>query len=527
MRLQLVIGALICALLACQSGAAQSSDVAARGTDVTTRNAAPLSARAGVDARTCEQRTNDTLAKLEQCIALPSLWHHLSQFQLIADANPGSNGHGNRNTGTPGYAASVAYVARLVRRAGYHVTIQRYNYEKSEMSRAPEFSSPGHSYAEVRDWFVARLSGGGTVSAPVEPPPGSRSGCSLRDFSRFTRGNVALIERGTCTFDMQVANAQEAGASAVVLYNMPAALDDSSESSGRPGVYEARLTDPASLPVIGVASYAVGAGLLRDYLAGRAPTVHIGIRMKHRTDIDYNVIADSPFGDPNHVVVIEGHLDAIHGAGMLDNASGSTSILEVALNMAKTRTRNQLRYIWFGGEELGLLGSHYYTRNLRPAELHRIVFDVDADVTATPNYDILVADPGTATNVKRFPPNVVPESKIGNAYFAEFFKTGGVESRPARFGNDGTDSNAFSLVGVPNTGILTQQDCCKHPWELQIWGGFLGNYEGDIPSRNGGCVDYPLRWCDNLSNNDPFVLELVSKSVAYVTFKLANHPGLP
>ena len=223
------------------------------------------------------------------------------------------------------------------------------------------------------------------------------------------------------------------------------------------------------------------------------------------------------------MVVVDAHLDAIYGAGMLDNASGSTTILEVALNLAKTPTQNRLRYIWFGGEELGLLGSHYYTQHLSPADLHRIAFDVDADVTATPNYDILIADPRRAFDVKRFPPNVVPESKLGNALFADFFHTGGIIFRAATFGNDGTDSNAFSLVGVPNTGILTQQDCCKKRWEKRLWGGFLGNYEGDVPSFNGGCVDKPRRWCDNLSNNDPFVLELASKAVAYVTFNLANH----
>jgi hypothetical protein len=36
----------------------------------------------------------------------------------------------------------------------------------------------------------------------------------------------------------------------------------------------------------------------------------------------------------------------------------------------------------------------------------------------------------------------------------------------------------------------------------------------------------PHRWCDNLSNNDPFVFELVSKGVAAVTLKLANDESL-
>ena len=68
---------------------------------------------------------------------------------------------------------------------------------------------------------------------------------------------------------------------------------------------------------------------------------------------DYNVIAESKGGDPNHVVVVDAHLDAIYGAGMLDNASGSATILDIAQKMRKVQPRNKLRFIWFGGEELG------------------------------------------------------------------------------------------------------------------------------------------------------------------------------
>jgi hypothetical protein len=46
---------------------------------------------------------------------------------------------------------------------------------------------------------------------------------------------------------------------------------------------------------------------------------------------------------------------------------------------------------------------------------------------------------------------------------------------------------------------------------------------GQPPGNHGGCVDQPERWCDNLSNNDPFVFGLASKASAYVTLKMANH----
>ena len=69
------------------------------------------------------------------------------------------------------------------------------------------------------------------------------------------------------------------------------------------------------------------------------------------------MIAESKGGDPNHVVVVDAHLDAIYGAGMLDNASGSATILDIAQKMKNVNPPNKLRFIWFGGEELGLLGS--------------------------------------------------------------------------------------------------------------------------------------------------------------------------
>jgi len=439
-----------------------------------------------------------------------SLWRRLSHFQTIADQNPGPDGHGTRDTGTAGYKASVDFVAKLMRQAGYRVKVQSYFFFAYEPSGTPRFGTASYGYTLNRDWLVARRSGSGSLTAPVALPTRSPYGCFIADFAGFTRGNVAVIARGECAADRQVANAQAAGARAVILYTTAT------------GPYAARLNNPANIPVIG-ASGPVGMDLWRRYRTGSAPIVHIDIQMRRRNGTDYNLIADSPLGDANHIVVIDAHLDSIFGAGMLDNASGSASILETALDLAKTPTANRLRYIWFGGEELGLLGSAYYTTHLTSSELHRIVFDVDADVTATPNFDMEIADPAYADNRGSFPANVVPGSKVGNDAFAHFFKKIGIVSEPAPFGNDGTDSNSFALVGVPDSGILTRQDCCKDASEVQIWGGFTGNYEGNIPSFDGGCVDMPDLWCDNLSNNDPFVLGLASKSIANVTLTLANN----
>lgn len=482
----------------------------------------------------CAARVNDTAAKLVACVQQDALWKHMIAFQRIADQNPGSDGHGNRDTGTSGYKASVDYVARLVRAAGYKVTVQPYSYARFSLAGAPAFRTGTRSFAYEREWYVARLSGSGAVTAPVQPVGATavpaiadaRSGCLPNDYAGFAPGHIALLQRGPCSLDEQAAAARAAGAAAVIVYNEPdpygAVSEQGRGGKHQGGAYQGNLTAAAGIAVLAVVSNAVGEGLLAQYAAGRAPTVHLDVSARYGTGIDYNLIAESPLGDPNAVVVVEGHLDAIYGAGMLDNASGSTTILELALQIAKTQTRNRLRFIWFGGEELGLLGSRYYTTHLTAKELSRIVFDIDSDVTATPNYDIQIADPADAHNASRFPSNVVPASRIGTKDFDRYFSSIGMVSRAAPFGNDGTDSNSFALVGVPDTGILTEQDCCKQKWEVDIWGGVPGNYEGNIPSHDGGCVDQPHRWCDNLSNNDPHLLEVVSKAFAYVAYEIAN-----
>src|SRR5205814_3416880 len=85
----------------------------------------------------------------------------------------------------------------------------------------------------------------------------------------------------------------------------------------------------------------------------------------------------------------------------------------------------------------------------------------------------------------------------------------------------GTDAFSFNMAGVPASGVLTGQDCCKSQDEVNMFGGYTGNFEGNVPSFDGGCVDNPFRWCDNLDNNDPNVLTFMSKAFADTTARMA------
>jgi hypothetical protein len=87
--------------------------------------------------------------------------------------------------------------------------------------------------------------------------------------------------------------------------------------------------------------------------------------------------------------VVDAHLDAIYGAGMLDNASAT--ILNVAEQMQKVHPTNKLRFIWFGGEDRPARLDSTSQPQCHRAESHQL--RPRRDVTATPNYLIGVLDP--------------------------------------------------------------------------------------------------------------------------------------
>jgi hypothetical protein len=486
----------------------------------------------------CDNRVNDTAQKLVPCITRDGLWNHMTAFQAIADANPGADGHPSRNSGEPGYKASVDYVADAMRKAGYDVSIQPYTFTYSSFIGTPalsEVSPTPRNFTIISDWNPgdsqgdatgAQIKPAGSTVMPPTPTPSSASGCSPSDFVGFA-GKIALIQRGTCNFGVKVLNATQAGAVGVVIFN--------EGNPGRTAVFSGSMLDAdgnpfvASIPVA-FTSFDIGQSLYNQYTAGTPPVMSLSIHQivdPNRTD--WNVIAESKGGDPNHVVVVDAHLDAIYGAGMLDNASGSATILDIAQKMRKVHPLNKLRFIWFGGEELGELGSSYYVDHLSASELAKIRYDLDADVTASPNYSIGVLDPAAVdlfgrTVSETFPQQVYEPSKFARDLAVNYFDS--IGKNHIFFSPKGTDAEQFQLAGVPASGLLTGQDCCKTQEEVNLFGGFQGNYEGNVPSIDGGCVDNPFRWCDNLSNNDPNVLTFMSKAFADMTVRMAYNTSI-
>ena len=118
----------------------------------------------------------------------------------------------------------------------------------------------------------------------------------------------------------------------------------------------------------------------------------------------YNLVADWPGGDPEHVVMTGAHLDSVSaGPGINDNGTGSAAVLEAALAWASSgnTSRNHLRFAWWGAEEQGLLGSNHYMRNLPTADKDRIDLYMNYDMVGSPNPGYFVYDDNAVGNFAR------------------------------------------------------------------------------------------------------------------------------
>ena len=163
----------------------------------------------------------------------------------------------------------------------------------------------------------------------------------------------------------------------------------------------------------------------------------------------------------------------------------------------------------------GLLGSEYYVNNLEPDRAGPASATTSMRMSRrrrTTSSESSTRRPRTSSGERSattFPPQVYEPSKVARDQAVAYFDSVGLNHE---FFRPWAPTRSASMPpGIPASGLLTGQDCCKNQDEVNLFGGSLGNYEGNIPSFDGGCVDNPFLWCDNLTNNDPEVLTFMSR----------------
>ena len=445
-------------------------------------------------------------SELREAVTVDGVRAHQYTFQIIADANGGT-----RASSTPGYDASADYVAQQMEAAGYNVTVQPFEFpffqelEPAELEQiAP--NPTVYPYFDTAGFVTMSYSGSGDVTAfaegvdlilpPADAANTSTSGCEPEDFAGFTAGNIAVVQRGSCDFLDKALNAQNAGAVGVIIFN-----------EGQPGRIDAflgTLQQPLfNIPVV-AANFSVG-----EELAAGGVTVRMFVNATSEIRSTSNVIAETPGGRDDRVVVVGAHLDSVEsGPGIQDNGSGSAAILEIARQMAALgiEPENKVRFAWWGAEESGLLGAQFYVDNLSKRDIKDIALNLNFDMIGSPNFVRFVYDgDGSAT------PLAGPNGS-GNIeqVFLSYFEEQGLATEPTAF--DGrSDYGPFIEVGIPAGGLFTGAEGIKTEAQAAIYGGTAGD-------QYDPC--YHLA-CDTFDNISLEALDQMSDAAAHAVMTFA------
>ena len=367
------------------------------GEDAASRSGEEAGSSAQAPAGAAVRPTGDGRVEAAE-IQAPGLREHLRALQQIADE---SDGH--RAAGTPGSEASAAYVAERLREDGWRVELDPVPFPYFEERSPPRLDG----LEEGSEFLTLSYSGTGRVEARARRVG---LGCDRSDFRALEEGEIAVAERGECFFRDKARSAESAGGAALLIVDGESD-EPISATLGAPGI---------DIPVL-----AVGAEAGRN-LGSRVELEVDAVSERRRT---VNVIAETTAGRGDRVVMAGGHLDSVPaGPGINDNGSGTAALLEVADALGGRAPGARVRLAFWGAEELGLIGSRRYVRELVPEAREGIAAYLNLDMVGSPEPEHGVysdADPGIERLLRRLVgPSREEESVGGNSDHAPFDRAG-------------------------------------------------------------------------------------------------------
>ncbi len=469
-------------------------------------------------------RKTDT-DRLRSAVKAEGILEHLEELQKIANKNGGNRAIKPADfLGPNGDQKTRDYIVKVLTKAG--LDVQRLpvvfeNFHEATPAVLELVSPSSKAYVEglpgspTAQFHIMQGSGNGDVTTSIQAvdimiPPGStpgssNSGCEPADFAGFVPGNIALIQRGTCTFTAKVDNAQIAGASGVIIFN--------EGQPGRIALAGGLLQHPATIPTV-ITEFAIGEELYNLSLQGTV-SVHI------KTDAEFlhtkteNIIAETRTGRPDHVVMVGAHLDSVEeGPGIDDNGSGIATLLEIAKGIQEEHIHplNRVRFAFWGAEEVGQVGSVQYVDNLSPTEAANIALYLNVDMLGSPNFVPSVYE----ADYSVLPPTFAsPEPASGSIaiekVFVDYFESVGPTPTLLRI-DQRSDYRGFLFTDIPFAAITS---------------GFDGNKTAAEAANFGGTSGQPYdacyhQACDTIHNVSKTSLKLMSGAVIHTLMTFAN-----
>ncbi|WP_082233675.1 M28 family peptidase [Halobacillus massiliensis] len=324
-----------------------------------------------------------------------------------------------REAGTQGEYDAVQYIKGEFESYGLDTELQPFTFQEwdggssSLMVNGSTFTDDVHSF-------------NGSVNGSVEAAIEYVGLATTEEIPDSIKGKIALVERGSIPFYDKVQNVLDKGAAGVIMFNGP----------GQAGSHFGYTYEGQDIPAVAITREA-GLSLVEQL---QSEEVIANLTVEGAGTIDktsYNVIATKKphkNKDTGQIINIGAHHDSVaNGPGANDDASGVSGVLELAKIMANTPTDTELRFITFGAEEKGLVGSYHYASTLSQNEVDRTAAHFQMDMIGsrdagdlimfTPDGNKnLVTDLGASAGARVA--EVVEYGKLGRSDHVPFFERG-------------------------------------------------------------------------------------------------------
>eukprot|EP00008_Paramoeba_atlantica_P003195 CAMPEP_0201493214 /NCGR_PEP_ID=MMETSP0151_2-20130828/36279_1 /ASSEMBLY_ACC=CAM_ASM_000257 /TAXON_ID=200890 /ORGANISM="Paramoeba atlantica, Strain 621/1 / CCAP 1560/9" /LENGTH=541 /DNA_ID=CAMNT_0047880423 /DNA_START=74 /DNA_END=1699 /DNA_ORIENTATION=- len=416
---------------------------------------------------------------------------HLKELEKIANNNGDT-----RAAGTPGYSDSVDYIVSQLNKYAKcdpGPQTQTFTFEDWESLSDPKLSQVSPAAVDYTDFKILDFSGTGTAVGEIVIPTGDPLGCDEIDWEDGDANKkIALVQRGECPLADKAENAARAGAIGVLIF--------ASGSAGDTGAFSASLGTNQSVPVFSI-PFDLGEEFTQEL-----PTMSM-FADTNTFDVEtWNVLCPGKKGNKDKTIIVGAHLDSVpEGPGINDDGSGTSTILELAIQMADSdlEIHNRVTFGWWGAEEVGLKGSaHFVDAALQSGQITEIAANLNFDMIASPNYVMGILNGSSAED---------PDVKHGCAeiqgLFEDYFEFEDIPyvAQP-NFDPPRSDYGPFLVVKIPAGGLFTGAEVFKTAEQRTTFGGF--------PEASYDTCYH--KYCDTTENIDLLALQNNAEAAAYV-----------
>ena len=264
-----------------------------------------------------------------------------------------------RTSGTPEELKTAEYLADEARKMGLSPKIEAFDVEMATVHNATltidgkEIPCKGF-----------RLCGSGEIEAPLYYMT-----TTDKTALKGAKGKIVLLDTAVRYWLYQ--DLLEAGAVGFITYTNNANYPDTDidDKELRPHIHKGN-------KLLGVNIHVNSA---IDIVKSKGKNARIVIEQDEYTGQSHNVILDMP-GDLDETIVFTAHYDSTPlSQGAYDNMSGSIGLLGIAEYFKTHPHRRNLRFIWCGSEERGLLGSKAYVKD-HESDLDTVVLNINLDM---------------------------------------------------------------------------------------------------------------------------------------------------